>query len=530
MNRLFYGDNLDVLRRHVRSDSVDLVYLDPPFKSGKDYNVIFSSGAGKASAQIQAFEDTWHWGPEAALAFDDVIGNPDCSRVAATLRSLRKFLGESDMMAYLCMMAPRLIELRRALKPTGSLYLHCDPTASHYLKVLLDAVFGDGCFRNEVIWRYRRWPTKSRQFQKMHDVLLFYSKATNGTHYFEPLYGYEALAESTVRTYGTKKQVADFSSGHRKPSTVEEESRGPVLSDVWEIGVIAPVGKERLGYPTQKPEALLGRVILASSREGDVVLDPFCGCGTAVVVAEKRKRQWIGIDITHLAINLIKHRLHDSQGPHLKFEVIGEPKTIEDARELAANDRFQFQFWALGLVGARPEKSEEKRGKDRGIDGCLMFRDAAGAEPKDVIFSVKSGHLKAQDVRDLRGVLDREDAAIGALITLEPPSRDMVREAASAGFYHSPWGKHPRLQIVTVEALLSGTRIDMPAPTQTNVTYKRATRAPVDNAVQTSLPFDRVEKSKLKPGLRKPSKPPSIAPGLASTKRRGQERRRRRAG
>lgn len=528
MKKLFYGDNLDVLRRHLRSESVDLIYLDPPFKSGKDYNVIFSSGSGKASAQVQAFEDTWHWGNEAASAFDEVIGNQSSGRTATTLRSLRKFLGESDMMAYLCMMAPRLLELRRVLKTTGSLYLHCDPTASHYLKVLLDAVFGDGCFRNEVIWRYRRWPTKSKQFQKMHDVLLYYSKASDGSHYFEPLFGYESLAESTVRTYGTKKQKADFSSGHRKPSTIDEESQGPTLSDVWEIGVIAPVSKERLRYPTQKPEALLERVIRASSREGDVVLDPFCGCGTAVAVAEKLRRQWVGIDITHLAINLIKHRLADAHGSKLKFDVIGEPSTIEDARELAANDRFQFQFWALGLVGARPEKSQERRGKDRGIDGCLVFRDSGSSEPKDLVLSVKSGHLKAQDVRDLRGVLDREDAAIGTLITLESPTRDMTREAATAGFYHSPWGKHPRLQIVTVDSLLAGNRIDMPAPGQTNVTYRRAPTVSSERPMQTSLPFDKVERPSHKPGLRKPSRPPSISPGIASAKHRTHEKRKRR--
>ncbi|MGE5733739.1 MAG: DNA-methyltransferase, partial [Acidobacteriota bacterium] len=309
MNRLYYGDNLEVLRRHVRAETVDLVYLDPPFKSGKDYNIIFGTGSVKAAAQIQAFEDTWHWGTDSEQVFRDVVDGRLAPETAMALASLRKVLGESDMMAYLCMMAPRLIELRRVLKRTGSLYLHCDPTASHYLKVLLDSVFGNGCFRNEVIWRYRRWPAPSRQFQKMHDVLLFYSKANDGTHTFNELFGYEQLAPSTIRTYGTKRQVADFSSGHRKPSTVEEESPGPILSDVWEVSIVAPSGKERLGYPTQKPEALLERVIKASSNQGDLVLDPFCGCGTAIAMSEKLGRKWVGIDITHLAINLIRHRM-----------------------------------------------------------------------------------------------------------------------------------------------------------------------------------------------------------------------------
>jgi site-specific DNA-methyltransferase (adenine-specific) len=329
MNTLFYGDNLDVLRRYVRDSSVDLVYLDPPFQSGKDYNVIFETRRGKPErerAQVQAFRDTWRWGAEAEASYvelERVGGAP-----ATTLRALRAILAESDIMAYLSMMAPRLVELRRVLKTTGSLYLHCDPTASHYLKVLLDGIFGAGCFRNEIIWRYRRWPTKARRFQRMHDVLLFYAANGRYEHTFNTLYGYEKLAESTLKTFGTKKQRADFSSGHRKPSVEEVESQGPPLadywdvaeghapepslSDAWEVGVIAPIGKERTGYPTQKPEALLERVIRASSNEGDVVLDPFCGCGTAIAVAERLKRRWIGIDTTHLAIDIIRERMKNA--------------------------------------------------------------------------------------------------------------------------------------------------------------------------------------------------------------------------
>jgi adenine specific DNA methylase Mod len=323
-NVLFHGDNLAVLRRHVADASVDLVYLDPPFQSGRDYSAVFETrgidGSARA-ARAGAFKDTWAWGPEADASYREV--ERSTGSVARAVRALRTILGESDVMAYLGMMAPRLIELRRVLKDTGSLYLHCDPTASHYLKVLLDAIFGPACFRNEVVWRYRRWPARARRFQRMHDVLLFYTASPGKQHTFNTLYGYERLAESTLKTFGKKKQRADFSSGHRKPGVEDSETEGPPLadfwdvdggptdgapplSDAWEVGVIAAIGKERTGYPTQKPEALLERVVRASSLEGDVVLDPFCGCGTAIAVAERLRRRWIGIDVAPMAIDIIR--------------------------------------------------------------------------------------------------------------------------------------------------------------------------------------------------------------------------------
>ena len=330
MNRLFCGDNLEVLRRHVADASVDLVYLDPPFQSGKDYDLIFQTMNGKPAhpasrlGPTEAFKDTWRWGPESEAAYADIerAGH----KGAKTLRALRAILGESAVMAYLCMMAIRLFELRRVMKTTGSLFLHCDPTASHYLKVLLDGIFGPACFKNEIIWRYRRWPTKARRFQRMHDVLFYYAATGDDEHTFHTLHGYEPLAPSTLKTFGTKKQRADFSSGHRKPSVEDVETPGPPLSDfwdideiasrgsplgdAWEIGVIAPIGKERTGYPTQKPEALLERVIRATTNEGDVVLDPFCGCGTAVAVAERHRRKWIGIDVARVAVDLVCERMN----------------------------------------------------------------------------------------------------------------------------------------------------------------------------------------------------------------------------
>ena len=307
---MFLGDNLDVLRRHVADGSVDLVYLDPPFNSNKTYSKAPRRAGG---AKILGFDDTWRWDARAEAAFGE-LGGQRGGKLAALMGTLRDVLGDGDLLAYLVMMAGRLVELHRVLAPTGALYLHCDPTASHYLKVVLDVVFGAGAFQNEVVWRYRRWPTKARRFQRMHDVLFYYSKSDRGEHTFETLYGYEKLAESTLKTFGTKKQLADFSSGHRKPGVTDEETLGPPLSDVWEIGVIAAIGRERTGWPTQKPEALLERIVRASSREGDLVLDPFCGSGTALVVARKLGRRFIGIDAAPLAIDTARRRLSGETG------------------------------------------------------------------------------------------------------------------------------------------------------------------------------------------------------------------------
>ncbi len=303
---LYLGDNLAVLREHVTDASVDLVYLDPPFNSNKAYS---SAPRRAGGPKILGFDDTWRWDARAETALHEVIASGDRPKLGALLGALRGVLGDGDLLAYLVMMTSRLVELHRVLAPTGALYLHCDPTASHYLKVVLDVVFGPGTFQNEVVWRYRRWPAKARRFQRMHDVLFYYAKSDRGEHTFETLYGYEKLAESTLKTFGTRKQLADFSSGHRKPSTTDEQTAGPPLSDVWEIGVIAPIGRERTGWPTQKPEALLERIVRASSRPGDVVLDPFCGSGTTLAVAHRLGRRFIGIDAAPLAIDTSKRRL-----------------------------------------------------------------------------------------------------------------------------------------------------------------------------------------------------------------------------
>ena len=520
MNTLYYGDNLDILRRYIKDESVDLIYLDPPFNSKATYNMLFEEHDGtKSAAQFQAFEDTWHWDHIAAAAYQEVAERGE--KVSQAIIAMRQMLGDTDMLAYLSMMAIRLIELRRVLKITGSIYLHCDPTASHYLKVVMDSIFGVRNYRNEITWKRTSSHNDARlNFSNSNDILLFYSKTENFV--FSPVfssYSDEYLKKNFkyVDSEGRRYSSADLRSPSPRPNLTYEykgysphkngwtvskekmeeldkqgrlifpkspdgririkkyldEMKGVVIGNNWDdIPPISSQATERLGYPTQKPSALLERIIQASSSPGDIVLDPFCGCGTAVVAAQKLGRRWIGIDVTHVAITVMKRRLIDTFEPNPNFNVIGEPTTVEDAQELADTDPYQFQWWALGLVGARP--IEQKKGADKGIDGRLYFHEKDGGETKQVIFSVKAGNTSAAHVRDLHGVIDRENASIGVLITMEDPTKPMRAEAASGGSYTSPWGVHPKLQILTVRELLEGKKIDMPPVHQVNVTYKRA--------------------------------------------------------
>jgi DNA modification methylase len=528
-NLLFYGDNLDVLRRHVKDESVDLVYLDPPFNSNANYNVLFAAKDGtESAAQIQAFEDTWEWNEDAARQYAETVEAGGA--VSDALQAFRQLVGTNDMLAYLTMMAPRLVELRRVLKNTGSLYLHCDPTASHYLKLLLDAVFGPARFRNEIIWKRTSAHSSAKKFAPVHDVLLYYAKGDKpiwnsprveyDDEYLEKYYKFDDgdgrlywradLCAAGVRHGSSGKPWRGFDVAAKgmhwkfKTETLDEldaagriywpkggtgwpqykryrdELKGKAVADIWDdIDRINPVGAERLGYPTQKPVALLERILEASSTPGDVVLDPFCGCGTTIDAAERLGRNWIGIDITHLAIGLIKSRLLDTHGEGISstYKVIGEPTTVEGAAELAASEPFQFQAWALGLAGARTEDSA-RRGADRGIDGKLHFHDAKIDKTETIIFSVKAGNVTVSQVRDLVGVVGREKAAIGVLLSLNQPTKPMLKEAADAGFYISPWDgeRYPRIQLLTVGELLDGARVKRPLITGADRTYKQARR------------------------------------------------------
>jgi DNA modification methylase len=497
-NLLYYGNNLDVMRRHLKDESVDLVYLDPPFSSDANYNLLFEEHGEKAAAQVQAFSDTWEWNTEARAAYEDIVEAG--GKTAETMRAFRTMLGGSDMLAYLSMMAPRLIELHRVMKPTASLYLHCDPKASHYLKLLLDAVFGPGHFRNEIVWHYSGWNKRLRGwFERRHDVLLFYAKGPVKDQTFvsyaipwESAAEYVKVRKQKVRTddAGREYVLSDKGGGQRIRRYLDDAMvTGAYVDDVWDIDKLNNSAREALGYPTQKPLALLDRIVKASSTKGDVILDPFAGCGTTVDAAQHLDRRWIGIDITHLSIGLIKHRLVGRYGPEiaLTYKTIGEPTTVDDARVLAREDPFQFQAWALGLVGARVAGSD-KKGGDKGIDGRLYFHEGAG-DTKQIVLSVKAGHLVPNFVRDLRGVIEREKAEMGVLLSFETPSAGMRSEAAEAGFYESPWGRHPRIQLRTIGELLDGKGIDYPHVTGANITHRRAARVQVSGAETIPL-FD----------------------------------------
>ena len=514
-NLLCYGDNLDFLKDFPDA-AVDLVYLDPPFNSQASYDVLFKEATGAPeAAQIKAFEDTWTWDLEANKALTEVQRDP---AVPAPLVELTKtfmaFLRPSPMMAYLVQMAVRLVQMHRVLKPTGSLYLHCDPTASHYLKTILDAIFGPKNFLNEVIWERFNFHADAKRWGRLHDVLLMYAKeAARHTYHTRRKPYHQAYIDSHFkkdkkgRLFSLDNALAAGQGPPRvffgkelqpKPGThwrwsqdkidkliaqgrivltkkgrprvirYLDEMPGHPIGDVWtDIPEINSQAAERLGYPTQKPLELLKRIVSASSNPGDVVLDPFCGCGTTIDAVEsinrenpdKTRRSWIGIDITHVAIGLVKHRLATRFKPPPVFREQGVPVSVAGAAALAARDPFDFQYWALGLVGARPVGGKPRKGADRGIDGVRYFQDEqkGGAWlTKKMLVQVKSGHVKAGDLRDLAGTLQREEAEMGVFLTLEPPTQPMRTEAAAAGSYISPWDNqpYPKVQILTIAEVL----------------------------------------------------------------------------
>lgn len=515
MNYLYYGDNLEILRKYIPDNSVDLIYIDPPFNSRRDYNILFKEANGTASdAQITAFEDCWHWTEAAEASFREIvnIGPPP---LVEMMKNFRGFIGSNDIMAYLTMMAIRLVELRRVLKPTGSIYLHCDPTASHYLKILMDVVFGARNFLNEIVWKRFNFHADAKRFGRVTDRILFYAcsnefvfhrlrvpfsdkyKDSKFTHVDQdgrrfrldnlnppggrgPVYEFHGITKAWRYSEDRMRQLdaeGRIYTGSRVPQLKRylDELEGQAVHELWkDISPINPMAAERLGFQTQKPLALLERIIQASSNPGDVVLDAFCGCGTTIDAAQKLGRRWIGIDITHLAIALIKNRLRDRYGPDLEYEVIGEPKDVPSARQLAQQDRYQFQWWALSLVQARPV-GDKKKGADKGIDGVLYFLDDKG-QVKKIIIQVKSGKVSVKEVRELAAVIASQKAQIGALLTLEEPTKQMLAEALAQGVYHSPTWKrdYPRLQVRTIAQLLAGQGLEYPPSLNPGLTFKKA--------------------------------------------------------
>jgi site-specific DNA-methyltransferase (adenine-specific) len=535
MGTLYFGDNLNILREHIKDESVDLIYLDPPFNSKRAYNLLFKTPKGHVSdAQITAFEDTWHWGDQAEREFAELLHQAN-TNIAETMQALRHFLGENDVMAYLTMMANRLVELHRVLKPSGSLYLHCDPTVSHYLKIVLDTIFGPQNFKNEITWKRANAHNDPKRFGRISDIIFYYSKTsspiwnTQYTSYREDYYKshfkqdahgryyrtvpldaprhgagpstllYEwhgkwpapsrtwAVQKETMEEYERKGLLHYTRTGTPTLLQYADEMPGVPLQDIWtDIPPVNPQAAERLGYPTQKPLALLERIIQSSSNPGDVVLDPFCGCGTAVHAAQKLGRDWIGIDITHLAISLIEKRLK-SAFPSITFEVFGTPKDFDGAKDLAERNKYEFQWWACALVNAQPYKGK-KKGADTGIDGIIYFQDDKG-EAKKIIVSVKGGESVTRTmIADLKNTVEREKAQIGLFITLAPPTKPMIVEATSAGFYESPaHGAFPKIQILSIEGLLSGNETPLyPDLSRGGLTFKKA-KTETENTKQSDL-------------------------------------------
>lgn len=462
VNQLYYGDNLEVLRRYIKDESVDLCYIDPPFNSKRNYNQIYNNIGAEDKAQAQAFIDTWEWDDHAIHGINEILINYHglfTQQCIALITGLSNVLGKGSLLAYLVSMTLRITEIHRVLKPTGSFYLHCDPTASHYLKLVLDAIFcaQGGDFLNEIIWHYRRWTGKANKFQQLHDTILFYSKSKKYT--FNVIY-----TDYTEGSVARKKGgiLHRFKKGEEPTlvSNKEIDEKGVRENDVWQIPFIAPSAKERLGYPTQKPESLLERIIKASSNENDIVLDAYCGCGTTVAVCQKLDRQWIGIDITYQSISLILKRLEDSFPGVLKtIKLHGIPKDIESAKALAnkTDDRTrkEFEKWAILTYTNNKAVINAKKGADKGIDGIVYFQGDKN-DPEKIIFQVKSGKVKSGDIRDLLGTMTLESASLAIFITLEEPTKDMLKTAKSAGFYQSKYMSHTcdKIQIVTIKEII----------------------------------------------------------------------------
>jgi site-specific DNA-methyltransferase (adenine-specific) len=524
-NRLYYGDNLEVLRAHIADASVDLIYLDPPFNSNAGYNVLFKSASGAgADASIEAFDDTWTWGPKSQEAMLDIAAGTN-RPLQVMMGAMHQALGDSPLMAYLAMMAVRLVELHRVLKDTGSLYLHCDPTASHYLKLVLDAVFGAENFRSEIIWRRTSSHNSARRWGPVHDTIFFYSRSPSfnwiGAYeeldqaYAETFYRFEdergryqvdnltgagvrggdsgkpwrgidpteagrhwAVPKAIVKRMGING-VYDSMSVQQKLDYLDELGLiawpkkpgvprfkrymqfglgAPVQDIITDIGPLSKQARERLGYPTQKPRALLERIIAASSNEGDVVLDPFCGCGTAVDAAQKLGRRWIGIDVTHIAIGMIENRMREGY-PGIQFETIGVPKDLASAERLAADDPHQFQQWVCWQVGGFPR---DKKGGDKGVDGWFNYL-AEGGRIETGVISVKAGdNVNPNMVRDLGRVLERDKHRFGLFVMKVLPTKGMREEAASQPMIETEFGRFPALQFVTLAELMMGRKPNLP--------------------------------------------------------------------
>jgi site-specific DNA-methyltransferase (adenine-specific) len=455
VNKLYYGDNLEVLRKYIKDESIDLCYIDPPFNSKRNYNQIYNNLGKEDQAQAQAFVDTWTWDNHANEALEEIQSNYQgkfTSHTIDLIDGLTKVLGKGSLLAYLVSMTLRIVEIHRVLKSTGSFYLHCDPTASHYLKIVLDTVFCSqgGDFKNEIIWCYGSGGASKNHFSKKHDVILYYSKSSNNF-----IFNVDLVREPYSSPEKVEHKIIKGKAYQRK------HELGRIPFDWWTIPILTNTAKERLGYPTQKPEALLERIIKASSNKGDVILDAYCGCGTTIAVAERLERNWIGIDITYQSISLMLKRLEDSFGKNVldKIELNGIPKDLESAKALATKPddrtRKEFEKWAVLTYSNNRAVINDKKGADKGIDAIAYFQGDKDNREK-IVFQVKSGNVKSGDIRDLQGTMTLQGAALGIFITLKPPSKDMIQTAKSAGIYRSRYRSQSvdKIEIVTVQEIL----------------------------------------------------------------------------
>ena len=466
MNALYYGDNLEILRKKIRDNTVDLCYIDPPFNSKRTYNQIYTNVGEEDRAQAQAFTDTWTWDHLASGGYTEILANAEGRfqpQLVALIKGLHGVLAEGSLLAYLISISLRVTEILRALKPSGSFYLHCDPTSSHYLKLVLDAIFcpQGGDFRNEIIWHYRRWTGKAKKFQELHDVLLFYTKSDEYTFNVQ----YTPYTEKSLhrkQNYHTRIKGDDVYVTHI-------DGRGVRDNDVWQIQLLNSQSLERLGYPTQKPETLLDKVIRTSSDDGDMVLDAYCGCGTTIAVAQRLGRRWIGIDITYQSISLVLRRLEKTFGSATldAIKLDGIPRDMASAEALAhkRDDRLrkEFEKWAVLTYTSNRAVINEKKGADAGIDARAYFLTARN-DNATIIFQVKSGGVKRGDIATLRGDMGREEAAMAVLITLEEPSKPMLSEAKAAGqYHHETMGRdYDKISVVTVREIIDGCRLEIP--------------------------------------------------------------------
>lgn len=476
-NKLYYGDNLEILRSEIDAESVDLIYIDPPYNTNANYSMNFKQPDGSETT-VQAFGDIWRWDEATAMVYDELI-NSASEKVASAVKGFRSYLGDNNLMAYLVHMAVRLIELHRVLKRTGSFYLHCNPTASHYLKILLDQIFGLDRFQSEISWCYHARTTSRKYWGKSHDIIFFYTRSEEWTFNWRkamrPMTEYtrhrrgDHHVDEEGRRYRLRRKGKAVREGLLWEWLAKTEGAdtyreyapdGYPERDWWSMRELGSYDKTR-DYPTQKPEEVLERIISVSSNEGDLVLDAFSGGGTTVTVAERLKRRWIGIDKGYLSMFRTETRLKTNFGANVNYEIIGNPSRVQEVKALSRDDREQLLWWTFSrLNGSRPYA-----GIGEDLDGVVFYNDVdrqLKEIPKKVIIKVKDGETDLQDIEKFQNIIDNENAVIGAFISLDKVTEAIYQKSKEAGSYDRFGVKYPKLQILTVDDLLAGKDIERP--------------------------------------------------------------------